>query len=96
MIDFSRALYFHREGTGILTGMSNRDEPPGFDTRVDEEWRLHHLENAMERLPLLGDAEIAAEWAGLYEVTPDDQPILGRLPQRRRTAMRAPDSAGTV
>jgi sarcosine oxidase subunit beta len=31
-------------------------------------------------LPLLADAELAAEWAGLYEVTPDDQPILGRLP----------------
>jgi sarcosine oxidase subunit beta len=80
VIDFSRALYFHREGAGLLTGMSNRDEPPGWDTSVDEAWRLHHLENAMERLPLLADAEISAEWAGLYEVTPDDQPILGRLP----------------
>jgi sarcosine oxidase subunit beta len=81
VIDFSRSLYFHREGNGILTGMSNHDEPPGFDTRVDNEWRLHHVESAMQRLPLLADAEIAAEWAGLYEVTPDDQPILGRLPQ---------------
>jgi sarcosine oxidase subunit beta len=80
VIDFTRALYFHREGTGILTGMSNRDEPPGFDTSVDEAWRDHHLENAIERLPLLESAELAAEWAGLYEVTPDDQPILGRLP----------------
>jgi sarcosine oxidase subunit beta len=79
VIDFSRALYFHREGAGLLTGMSNRDEPPGWDTSVDESWRLLHLENAMERLPLLADAEISAEWAGLYEVTPDDQPILGRL-----------------
>ncbi len=81
VIDFSKGLYFHREGRGILTGMSNHDEPPGFDTSVDEGWRLHHLENAMMRLPLLGEAEIAAEWAGLYEVTPDDQPILGKLPQ---------------
>jgi sarcosine oxidase subunit beta len=80
VIDFSRALYFHREGNGILTGMSNRDEPPGFDTQVDQDWRLHHVENAMQRLPLLADAEIVAEWAGLYEVTPDDQPILGRIP----------------
>ena len=24
VIDFSRSLYFHREGNGILTGMSNR------------------------------------------------------------------------
>ena len=81
VIDFSRALYFHREGNAILTGMSNRDEPPGFDTRVDEAWRLTHLEQAMQRLPMLADATIAAEWAGLYEVTPDDQPILGRVPQ---------------
>ena len=80
VIDFSRALYFHREGNGILTGMSNRDEAPGFDTRVDQDWRLHHVEKAMQRLPLLADAEIAAEWAGLYEVTPDDQPILGHIP----------------
>ena len=80
VIDFSRSLYFHREGNGILTGMSNHDEPAGFDTRVDQDWRLHHVENAMQRLPLLADAEIAAEWAGLYEVTPDDQPILGRIP----------------
>jgi sarcosine oxidase subunit beta len=80
VIDFSRSLYFHREGRGILTGKSNADEQPGFDTSVDEAWRLRHLEEAMERLPLLAEAEISAEWAGLYEVTPDDQPILGRLP----------------
>lgn len=84
VIDFSRALYFHKEGAGLLTGMSNRDEQPGFDTRVDESWRLHHLENAMQRLPMLADAEVMAEWAGLYEVTPDDQPILGRVPSVER------------
>ena len=81
VIDFSRSLYFHREGRGILTGKSNADQEPGFDTTVDEDWRLRHIEEALERLPLLGDAEISAEWAGLYEVTPDDQPILGKLPQ---------------
>jgi sarcosine oxidase subunit beta len=80
VIDFSRSLYFHREGHSILTGMSNHDEKPGFDTSVDEEWRLHHLELAVERLPLLADTDLSAEWAGLYEVTPDDQPIMGRIP----------------
>lgn len=81
VIDFSRSLYFHYESGGILTGMSNPDEPPGFDTRVDPEWRLVHFEHAVHRLPLLAEAEILTEWAGLYEVTPDDQPILGWLPQ---------------
>src|SRR5690242_4980426 len=81
VIDFSRSLYFHREGPGILTGKSNNDEQAGFDTSVDQEWRLRHFEEAAQRLPLLADADISAEWAGLYEVTPDDQPILGKLPE---------------
>jgi len=80
IIDFARSLYFHYESGGILTGMSNPDQKPGFDISVDEAWRLVHFENAIHRLPLLADAEILSEWAGLYEVTPDDQPILGRLP----------------
>ncbi|HEY6826324.1 MAG TPA: FAD-binding oxidoreductase [Gemmatimonadaceae bacterium] len=81
VIDFSRSLYFHREGPGILTGKSNNDEQASFDTSVDQEWRLRHFEEAAQRLPLLADADISAEWAGLYEVTPDDQPILGKLPE---------------
>ncbi|MDA1081371.1 MAG: FAD-binding oxidoreductase [Gemmatimonadetes bacterium] len=81
VIDFSQSLYFHYEGGAILTGMSNRDEPPAFNTAVDETWREQHVEAAMRRLPLLGESEIAHEWAGLYEVTPDDQAIIGRLPQ---------------
>jgi sarcosine oxidase subunit beta len=80
VIDFSQSLYFHYEGGAILTGMSNHDEPPGFNTAVDEAWREKHVEAAMRRLPLLGQADIAHEWAGLYEVTPDDQAIIGRLP----------------
>lgn len=80
VIDFARSLYFHREGEGILTGMSNPDEPPGFSVAVDREWELVHLEAAMDRMPILEDAGIISRWAGLYEVTPDAHPILGRVP----------------
>jgi len=80
VIDFGQSLYFHCEGGGILTGMSNPAEQPGFDTTIDLSWRDVHIAAAVRRLPLLGDAQIASEWAGLYEVTPDDQPIIGRLP----------------
>ncbi len=81
VIDFARSLYFHREGPGILTGMSNPNEPPGFDQSVDEEWELVHLEAAMKRMPILEKATLASHWAGLYEVTPDAHPILGRVPE---------------
>ena len=80
VIDFSRSLYFHREGEGILTGMSNPDEKAGFDQSIDEEWELIAMEAAMDRLPMLNQAGRLAGWAGLYEVTPDAHPIFGRSP----------------
>ena len=79
IIDFATGLYFHREGQGILTGMANPDQPVSFDQSVDTEWELVHLEEAMQRLPVLEQAGLASRWAGLYEVSPDAHPILGRV-----------------
>ena len=81
VIEFERSLYFHPEGEGLLTGMSNPDEAVGFDQSVDRDWEWVHLEAAVERLPMLEDAGLANRWAGLYEVSPDAHPILGRIPQ---------------
>jgi len=78
VIDFAQSLYFHRQGDGLLIGMSNQNEKPGFDQSVDEEFELVNLEAAVERLPLLERASRASHWAGLYEVTPDAHPIYGK------------------
>ena len=80
VIDFARSLYFHREGEGLLTGMSNRKQPPGYDQRLDDDWEAYALEAAMERLPLLETAGRLSGWAGLYAVTPDAHPIFGPTP----------------
>ncbi|HEX6271279.1 MAG TPA: FAD-binding oxidoreductase [Anaerolineales bacterium] len=80
VIDFGQSLYFHREGEGLLIGMSNQNEKPGFDQSVDEEFELINLEAAIERMPLLERASRASHWAGLYEVTPDAHPIYGATP----------------
>ena len=80
VIDFAQSLYFHREGEGLLTGMSNPDQAPGIDQSVDREWELVAMEAAAQRLPLLETAGVASRLAGLYEVTPDAHPILGATP----------------
>ena len=79
VLDFSRSLYFHREGNGILTGQSNPNETPGFDQTIDHSWTEQHLERAMWRFPLLERAGLLREWAGLYEVTPDAHPVIDGL-----------------
>lgn len=77
VIDFARSLYFHREGEGLLIGMSNQNEKPGFDQNVDEDFEITNFEAAIERMPLVEKASRASHWAGLYEVTPDAHPIYG-------------------
>jgi len=80
VIDFGQSLYFHREGEGILTGMSNPDEKTGFDQTVDESFEIINMEAAIARLPIMENAGMVSHWAGLYEVTPDAHPIIGRTP----------------
>ena len=80
VIDFAQSLYFHREGEGLLVGMSNQNETPGFDQSVDDDFEMTNLEAAIARMPLVEKAGRAAHWAGLYEVTPDAHPIFGRTP----------------
>ena len=80
VLDFAQSLYFHREGDGILTGMSNNDEKAGFDQTVDDDFEMINLEAAIARMPCLEKASMLSHWAGLYEVTPDAHPIYGKTP----------------
>jgi sarcosine oxidase subunit beta len=80
VIDFTQSLYFHPEGLGLLTGMSNPHEHPGYDQNIDPDWELVHMEAAIQRLPILERASLVSHVAGLYEVTPDAHPIFGRTP----------------
>jgi sarcosine oxidase subunit beta len=78
VIDFATTFYFHREGANLLFGMGDPDEPPGFDTTVNWEFLDRVAKVAVRRLPVLGDASVSHAWAGLYEMTPDAMPIIGR------------------
>ena len=80
VIDFARSLYFHREGDGLLVGMSNHRQVAGYDQTVDEDFELINAEAAIARMPLIEQAGRTSHAAGLYEVTPDAHPIFGRTP----------------
>lgn len=80
-VDFRSSLYFHPEGDGVLIGMSDRDEPPSFDTDVNWEFLEKMFEQAALRAPALAGAGVKTAWAGLYETTPDHQAILGPIPE---------------
>lgn len=77
VIDFESTFYFHREGPGLLFGMGDPDEKPGFDVTVRWDFLPKVTEVAVKRLPAMVDAAVSHAWAGLYEMTPDHNPIIG-------------------
>ena len=83
VIDFDTTFYFHREGAGVLFGMGDPNETPTFDTTVQWDFLPKVIDVAVSRLPALGDAAISHAWAGLYEVTPDANPLIGEAADLR-------------
>jgi sarcosine oxidase, subunit beta len=81
VIDFDTTFYFHREGAGLLFGMGDPQEVPTFDTTVQWDFLPQVVDVAVKRLPALAGASISHAWAGLYEVTPDANPIIGPVPE---------------
>lgn len=79
IIDQDAAFYFRGEDPGLLMGMSDQSEPSSFNLNVDRRFMENVVEAAIHRAPVLGEAEILRGWAGLYEVTPDDNPVIGPL-----------------
>lgn len=77
-IDFSTSFYFHREGRGLLLGMSDPLQEPGFHLDYTDDWLPGLGEAIGARVPRLLDVGLSPGWAGLYEVTPDHNALIGR------------------
>ncbi|MDT7686119.1 MAG: hypothetical protein QOG57_6429 [Pseudonocardiales bacterium] len=76
-IDFGTSFYFHDEGPGLLMGMSDSEQGFGFDTSRSAEWLGRFAEVVARRAPALSEVGIAHGWAGLYEMTPDHNAVVG-------------------
>jgi sarcosine oxidase subunit beta len=71
-------FYFHSEGPGLAMGFSDRTETAGFKFDYEPDGFLPALYAlAARRTPALLDADVAGGWSGHYEVTPDDNQIIG-------------------
>ncbi|MFC4947545.1 NAD(P)/FAD-dependent oxidoreductase [Pseudonocardia sp. GCM10023141] len=83
-LDLSSTFYFHREGAGLLVGLSDPDEQPGFDVALDDAWFPRLGAMIERRAPRLLDVGVASRWAGLYEMTPDHNALIGEAPSVSR------------
>jgi sarcosine oxidase, subunit beta len=83
-VDFTTGFYFHREGPGLLIGMADHNQLPGFDAPTDPDWLEHVTEVALRRAPAFLDMGIAQGWKGYYEVSPDHNGLVGEVPELDR------------
>jgi len=81
VVDFYNGFWFRREGSCLLFGMRNPDEPEGFSTSVDWHFFTDTLAQvACHRIPGLSDIGIMRGQAGLHSDTNDYMAIMGETP----------------
>jgi len=79
VISFVNNFYIRQTGSGnFIMGQGDRDELPGLE--ITPTWKfLKEMSDKMPRFfPFLKDVRILRHWAGLYNMSPDAQPIIDR------------------
>jgi sarcosine oxidase subunit beta len=87
MIDPGGVHWRHDDGVAdgepdrIIVALTRWDEPVGenFEPARDR-WEREFLPALVKRLPAFRDLKDVDGWAGLYEMTPDHNPVLGAHP----------------
>lgn len=79
-IDYDSTFYVHPSDDGLLLGLADPAQAVGFDTAYTQDW-LPALRAAAARCaPALADVPLDRGWAGLYEMTPDCNALIGESP----------------
>jgi sarcosine oxidase subunit beta len=83
IIDMSNGFHFRPEGRGFLLAWNDPDEISGYKTDFEPSFIEKILTRAADRVPVFENLAVNPKraWAGLYEMTPDHHPILGKSPE---------------
>jgi sarcosine oxidase subunit beta len=80
MVVEETGFHFRRVPSGGLRlAMGEATARWGFETVVDERLVEDWLERLARRYPLAAEVGVERSWGGLYDMTPDAHPILGRV-----------------
>jgi sarcosine oxidase subunit beta len=76
--DLSDGLYFSQSIRGeIVGGIGNERVPEGPDQRSSARFLALYARALTRACPRLGAVKILRQWAGLYDISPDANPIVG-------------------
>ena len=79
VVEAESGFHFRRRGDRLVLAMSDPEPRWTFDAVVDESLIPDRLERLARRYPSAAGATIERSWAGLYDMTPDAHPVVGRV-----------------
>ncbi|AKU90411.1 FAD-dependent oxidoreductase [Vulgatibacter incomptus] len=75
-------LYFSQSMRGeIVGGMGDPNEPAGLEMGSTLRFLARYSKAIIDCVPSLRDVKVIRQWAGCYDHTPDNNPILGETPE---------------
>jgi sarcosine oxidase, subunit beta len=76
--DLDDGLYFSQSTRGeIVGGIGDAKAPEGADQQSSYRFLALYSRALLRACPILGSVKILRQWAGLYDRTPDNNPIVG-------------------
>jgi sarcosine oxidase subunit beta len=79
VVEEETGFHFRRRRDRLVLAMSDAEPRWGFATHVDETVFDDRLARVAHRFPPSAGTTIDDAWAGLYDMTPDAHPIVGRI-----------------
>lgn len=78
VMSFSKNIYCQQvPHGGLIMGRGDSNEPRDFRTTSSWQFLDEMIKTTLGLLPKLKDTRLLRQWAGLYNITPDRQPIFG-------------------
>jgi sarcosine oxidase subunit beta len=79
VIEAETGFHFRRRNDRLLLAIGDPEPRWGLETTVDTSLFADRLERLVRRYPRAAGATVADAWAGLYDMTPDAHPVVGRV-----------------
>jgi sarcosine oxidase subunit beta len=79
VVEAETGFHFRRRGDRLVLAMGDAEPRWTADATVDASVIPDRLERIARRYPQAAGATIERSWAGLYDMTPDAHPIVGRV-----------------
>jgi len=81
VVDLRSGLYMNQDMRGeIVAGIGDPHERPGINFSSSFDFLKRVSKGITDLFPVLGDVRVMRQWSGMYDVTPDNKPVLGPSP----------------